>query len=157
MQMGDGPRVPAASPQLELLSAAPMGHASASVDASGLALLKQTCGSCHAQATGAPPGFLHGDEASIARQLQACAPRMWVRLQAWTQPVSQRVATPMPPSHIVALRADSPGQWPHSLTYRRLSNYIASLLAAPGSQTPGPEVNVVRSCTRAVAALTSAR
>jgi hypothetical protein len=95
--------------------------------------------------------------ASIARQLQACAPRMWVRLQARTQPVSKHVATPMPPPHIVAHRGDSPGQWPHALTYRRLSNYFGSLLAAPGSQTPGPAANVARSCTRVVAALTSAR
>jgi len=157
LQMGDGPRVPAVSPQAELLSAASMGREPAPVDATGLALLKQTCGSCHVQATVSPPGFLHGDEAMIARQLQACAPRLWVRLQAWMQPVSKRAATPMPLPHIVALRSDSPGQWPHSLTYRRLSNYIASLLAAPGSQTARPAANVARSCTRAVAALTSAR
>ena len=156
LQMGAGPRVPDNPRRHSSPSTAVRAHTPPSVPAAGLALLKQTCGSCHAQPTISPPGFLHGDEAAVARQLQACAPRMWVRLQAWRQPESERASTPMPPPHIVALRGEALSHWPHSLTYRRVSSYVASLLSASGSRTPTSTSNVERSCTRAVAAFATA-
>ena len=157
LQMGAGPNVPDDPRRGTALSTAFVPETPAAATAAGLALLKQTCGSCHAQPTVSPPGFLHGDDAAVARQLQACTPRMWARLHAWTKPESERASTPMPPPHIVALRGDALSHWPHSLTYRRLTGYVASLLPASGSGMPTSTANVERSCTHAVAALATTR
>jgi hypothetical protein len=55
------------------------------------------CGQCHGETDAFPPGFLRGDDATVLRRVDACAPRMLRRLSMWAHPAGQREKTPMPP------------------------------------------------------------
>lgn len=75
-----------------------------------MGLLYRVCGACHDAAEAFPPGFLHGGSEVAGRQVQACAPRMLVRLAMGKLPPDQRPKTPMPPpfSHFGAEFAERP-------------------------------------------------
>lgn len=75
-----------------------------------MGLLFRVCGACHDAAEAFPPGFLHGGSEVAGRQVQACAPRMLVRLAMGKLPPDQRPKTPMPPpfSHFGAEFAERP-------------------------------------------------
>ncbi len=71
--------------------------ASLTRSAPAIALFADNCGACHGHRTQVPPGFLHGDERTVAANLNACAERINYRLHMWTQPDEERVKSPMPP------------------------------------------------------------
>lgn len=57
----------------------------------------QHCGTCHAALEASPPGFLHGELASVERKLARCAQRIQYRLDMWRLPPLNRSKVPMPP------------------------------------------------------------
>ncbi|QID19218.1 hypothetical protein G3580_17295 [Nitrogeniibacter mangrovi] len=62
-----------------------------------LAPFYRRCAMCHTGSEAFPPAFLRGDDATVTRQLTACAPRMLRRLAMWQRPAGAREKVPMPP------------------------------------------------------------
>jgi hypothetical protein len=62
-----------------------------------LAAFYTHCAACHAAAADSPPGFLHGSQETVERQLARCAPRIAFRLAMWERPGGERPKVPMPP------------------------------------------------------------
>jgi hypothetical protein len=55
------------------------------------------CGACHRTPESTPPSFLSGDQLQVERQLDSCAPRIFVRLAMAGLAPKDRDKTPMPP------------------------------------------------------------
>lgn len=55
------------------------------------------CAACHDTPEPSPPGFLHGDAQTVARNFGRCAERILFRLDMWQVPEHERAKTPMPP------------------------------------------------------------
>jgi hypothetical protein len=55
------------------------------------------CGNCHHSDEITPPNFLAGDAKRVTAALDACAPRIFVRLAMQDLPPAERDKTPMPP------------------------------------------------------------
>ena len=70
--------------------------------ATPLGLFYRHCGSCHAAPDASPPGFLHGDPATVEASLARCAPRIDYRLAMWGLVPAQRSKVTMPPPSFAA-------------------------------------------------------
>lgn len=55
------------------------------------------CASCHNNAIGVPPNFLHGELKDVRSQLAQCAERIAYRISMWEKPPGKRGKSPMPP------------------------------------------------------------
>ena len=63
-----------------------------------IALFERPCAACHRTPERTPANFLHGDAKRVQAALEACAPRIFVRLSMWQVSADQRAKTPMPPA-----------------------------------------------------------
>ena len=88
-----------------------------------LRLFYRHCGACHAAPDPSPPGFLHGDPASVAASLARCAPRIDYRLAMWRLAPGSRSKVTMPPPSFAA-------SWEHappSDDVALMRSYVAGL------------------------------
>ena len=92
------------------------------------------CGQCHNTDERFPPNFLHGDAATLGRQLDQCAERIYYRLSMWQLPEARRGKTPMPPLAVLATRGFNADGWAHSTQLAALVDDMRHRLRAQGEQ-----------------------
>ena len=97
---------------------------------SALQVMYRFCAGCHSGNAPMPPGFLHGDSATIEARLQQCAPRISHRLSMWQKDAQHWKKSPMPPPASLAMNQVDPEWWRNSEELRRLQDYIRDLLPA---------------------------
>ena len=90
------------------------------------------CGQCHNTSERFPPNFLHGDPATLNRQLEHCAERIYYRLSMWRLPETRRGKTPMPPLAALATRGLDADRWAHSSELAALAEDMRRRLQAQG-------------------------
>ncbi len=101
------------------------------VMAPDLSVFYRRCGACHGAGEAFPPGFLHGPEEEVRGRLDACAPRIWRRLQAWSHAPATRTKTPMPPP-----ASAQAGGFAGSTEFEAMQRFLEDRLRAQG-QAPG--------------------
>ena len=90
------------------------------------------CATCHLTRERFPPNFLSGTANQVADSLRRCAPRILVRLSAWSTPVGQRVKSPMPPAMALHALGTTPQRWTDSAELERLRGYVERLSRTEG-------------------------
>ncbi|MDH3386538.1 MAG: hypothetical protein OEN02_01430 [Gammaproteobacteria bacterium] len=115
--------------QRELAALAGAEHDPASAG-SALQVMYRFCAGCHSGNAPVPPGFLHGDSATIEARLHQCAPRIARRLSMWQRDAYQWQKSPMPPPASLTMNQVDPEWWRNSEALRKLQDYIRGLLPA---------------------------
>ena len=85
------------------------------------------CATCHLTGEEFPPNFLSGTVNQVAENLRRCAPRMLVRLSAWSNPAAQRVKSPMPPATALPSLGTNAHQWAGSEDFEQMLAYVKVL------------------------------
>jgi hypothetical protein len=86
------------------------------------------CAACHALPSASPPGFLHGDAATVERNVHRCAARIEHRLSMWQQPAAARTKVPMPPPLFVPA-------WEHAQPRADIERMLAYAARAQADRT----------------------
>ncbi len=92
------------------------------------------CATCHLTAEQFPPNFLSGKADQVAENLRRCAPRMLVRLSAWSAPAWQRVKSPMPPATALPALGTNEQQWATSEDFEQMRAYVEDLVRKTDQQ-----------------------
>lgn len=71
-------------------------------------VFETACGSCHHTPESTPPNFLFGNPERVARALESCAPRLFVRLAMNDISRERRDKSPMPPEQLAMPTAMAP-------------------------------------------------
>ena len=120
------------APAVENSEPAPASHMPAAA-----ALFERPCAACHRTPERTPPNFLHGDAKRVQAALEACAPRIFVRLSMWQVSADKRAKTPMPPalaSHDgMGVERERPAQ---PQTISALKNATGRMLHAQSGRVP---------------------
>jgi hypothetical protein len=92
----------------------------------------RACAMCHLSRERFPPNFLSGNAGDVERNLRQCAPRMLVRLSAWSIPAGQRVKSPMPPATALPALGTTSQQWADGEDLAQLRAYLETLVRQDG-------------------------
>jgi len=98
------------------------------------------CATCHFTAERFPPNFLSGKASQVEDNLRRCAPRMLVRLSAWSTPEDERVKSPMPPATALPALGIATDQWARSNEFEKLRAYVEQLAQKTGPSSEDPMV-----------------
>jgi mono/diheme cytochrome c family protein len=102
--------------------------------------LYHNCAACHLSAERFPPNFLAGDPERVEANLRHCAPRMLVRLNAWSQTPDQRAKSPMPPPTFLPVLDTTTEHFAASDELKSLRSYVESLLKSQQQPTQVEEL-----------------
>jgi hypothetical protein len=119
------------APQLERVE----GDTHSTTMSGAMRALYHNCGTCHLSAERFPPNFLAGNSKRVENNIRHCAPRMWVRLNAWQQSAGQRTKAPMPPQSFLPALDTSPEHFAASDDFQVLKSYLEDHLKAAQQPT----------------------
>lgn len=97
---------------------------------------RRYCAKCHQGEDLSPPNFLRGSAKQVQDQVNHCAERIYVRLDMWRLPASDRPETPMPPGTALRRLNLTPERWAAHADLAVLKDYAAAVLKARDGTPP---------------------